>query len=75
MGESAHVSNEVDKQLTSLLTGKHPCKLLNGLYERDNMIRVYEYPCKSKKDRKKLLKEQLDNQMFDYLCLNPGIVK
>mgnify|MGYP000951227811 CR=1 FL=1 len=75
MGESSHVSQEVDRQLALLAVSKHPCKLLNGLYERDNVIRVYEYPCAAKRARKKLLQEQLDNQVFDYLCLNPGAAR
>jgi len=75
MGESTHVSQEVDKQLGLLAVSKHPCKLLNGLYERDSAIRVHEYPCASKRDRKKLLKEQIDNQVYDYLCLNSGVIK
>ncbi len=57
LGQSDRVSDEVDKQLAKLAIGKHPCKLLNGLYERDNVIRVYEYAVKSKRHRGKLLDE------------------
>lgn len=71
LGESAHVSKEVDKQLSQLALGKHPHKLLNELYARDSAIRVYEYPMKAKKARSGLLKELKATASTDYLCLNP----
>lgn len=57
IGQSDNVSMEVDKQLAKLAMGKHPCKLLNGLYEKDNVIRVFEYRVKSKRNRGVLLNE------------------
>lgn len=75
LGHSREVSKEVDKQLSLLATGKHPHKLLSGLYERDNDIRVYEYPAKTKKAVRAVHKELIDTQSTDYLCLNPEIIK
>lgn len=70
VGESAHVSKEVDKQLQQLMIRKHPCKLLNGLYDKDPAVRVFEYPARSKAARKSLLKDLRASGSVDYLCLN-----
>lgn len=71
LGQSETVSKDVDKQLNLLALGKHSNKLLNGLYSKDAEIRLYEYPCKAKAARKKLLQELRDLANPDYLCLNP----
>lgn len=70
--ESLTVSIEVDNQLKLLVLGKHPCKLLNELYEKDGDIRVIEYECKVKTKRKKLYAELLIHPT-SYLCINPEI--
>jgi len=70
VGESLQVSDEVDKQLALLSAGKHPCKLLNGLYARDSVIRLYEYPEPSKTKRKAAIKALIASASADYLCLN-----
>lgn len=75
LGVSDKVSDTVDKQLSQLALGKHPCKLLNELYARDSIIRVYEYPVKAEKARKALLKAVLDEASAPYLCLNPKEIK
>jgi hypothetical protein len=75
LGQSETVSSEVDKQLSLLAIGKHPCKLLNKLYERDAEIRLFEYPIKAKKARQALLKEIKETCLTDYLCLNPRDIK
>jgi hypothetical protein len=72
VSESLTVSEDVDKQLSLLATGKHPCKVLNELYSSDHDIRVTEYPCKPKTQRKQLYAALLVN-VTDYLCLNPEI--
>jgi len=71
VGESNSVSRDVDKQLALLLIGKHPCKLLNGLCERDSAVRVYEYPTKSKRACKAIINDLKQSAANDYLCLNP----
>lgn len=75
LGQSESVSADVDKQLSLLSIGKHPCKLLNKLYEKDSDIRLFEYPIKAKKARQALLKEIKETCLTDYLCLNPKDVK
>lgn len=75
LGQSETVSSEVDKQLSLLAVGKHPCKLLNKIYERDSDIRLFEYPIKAKKARQALLKEIKETCETDYLCLNPRDIK
>lgn len=69
VGESNNVSAEVDKQLAQLAKGGHPCKLLNRLYERDDIIRVFEYPTKSMKERKTLMKSIVAAATAPYLYL------
>lgn len=75
MGQSEHVSRDVDSQLKQLAQSKHPNKLLNELYQKDSDIRLYEYPLKAKKERKSLLVNLRDNTYPSYLCLNPGDVR
>lgn len=75
LGQSENVSSEVDKQLSLLAIGKHPCKLLNGLYAKDADIRLFEYPLKAKKARTALLKQIKETCETDYLCLNPRDIK
>ncbi|MNO12961.1 hypothetical protein D3C76_25810 [compost metagenome] len=75
LGQSENVSFDVDKQLSQLSIGKHPCKLLNKLYERDSEIRLFEYPIKAKKARQALLREVKESCTTDYLCLNPRDIK
>jgi len=75
LGVADRVSETVDKQLTQLAIGKHPCKLLNELYARDSIIRVYEYPIKAEKARKALLKSVMEEASAPYLCLNPKEIK
>lgn len=75
LGQSETVSSDVDKQLALLSIGKHPCKLLNKLYERDADIRLYEYPIKAKKARQALLREVKESCTTPYLCLNPRDIK
>ncbi|MND13154.1 hypothetical protein D3C81_23840 [compost metagenome] len=75
LGQSETVSSDVDKQLALLSIGKHPCKLLNKLYEKDAEIRLFEYPIKAKKARQALLKEIKETCETDYLCLNPRDIK
>lgn len=69
VGESARVSTEVDKQLALLAKGKHPCKLFNILYEKDDIIRVHEYPIAKAKERKQRIKLLLDETPHTYLIL------
>jgi hypothetical protein len=75
LGQSDQVSTEVDAQLNQLSLGRHKHKLLNGLYSKDQDIRCFEYPCKSKKERKALLTRLRDEACPEYLCLNPRDVK
>ncbi|MCY1294972.1 hypothetical protein D9M68_18590 [compost metagenome] len=75
LGQSEHVSKEVDAQLNQLSLGRHPSKLLNGLYSKDHDIRVFETACKSKKERKALLTRLRDEAYPEYLCINPRDVK
>jgi hypothetical protein len=75
LGQSETVSSDIDKQLALLSIGKHPCKLLNKLYEKDAEIRLFEYPIKAKKARQALLKEIKETCETDYLCLNPRDIK
>ena len=71
-GESDNVSQEVDKQLGQLAMGKHPCKLLNELYGRDNIIKVHEFPVKKKSQQGPFLAYLKDcTGKTEYLCLNP----
>lgn len=69
------VSETVDKRLGELSLGKHPCKLLNGLYSKDSDIRVHEYPVKSDAKCKALEKELIHGSLTDYLCLNIPVKK
>ncbi|MNP89151.1 hypothetical protein D3C85_15540 [compost metagenome] len=69
IGQSSDVSAEVDKQLALLAVGKHPCKLLNALYEKDNVIRVIEYPVKKASDRKRIIADIVAEVAHPYLHL------
>ena len=73
LGQSDNVRKDVDKQLSQLANGKHPNKILNVLYEKDNEIRVFEYPQKAKKKRVTLMRELIEKA--GYLCLNPRDVR
>jgi hypothetical protein len=64
------VSKVVDKQLIMLSKGTHPCKLLNILYEKDNVIVVYEYAVKSKTKIDKGVDELINDPERSYLTLN-----
>lgn len=75
IGKSTQVSSEVDRHLDLLSKDKHPHKLLQGLYRGDNEIRVYEYPTKSNKVVMKLLGDLLDEQVNDYMCVNPEVIR
>ena len=75
LGQSECVSKEVDAQLAQLALGRHKSKLLNGLYAKDHDIRVFEYPRKSKKDRKAVLTQLRAEAYPEYLCINPRDVK
>lgn len=75
LGQSDTVSKEVDKQLAQLAVGKHASKLLNGLCSKDSDVRLFEYPIKSKAERKRLLVEIRDSANPDYLCINPRDAK
>lgn len=67
---SDHVSDDVDKDIEKLKKGKHPCKLLNELYAREPVIRVFEFPCRASKKRLEKVVELIKNQTVEYLCLN-----
>jgi hypothetical protein len=71
LGQNEHVSKEVDAQLNQLSIGRHSNKLLNGLYSKDHDIRVFEFPCTVKKERKAILVRLVKDAYPEYLCLNP----
>lgn len=67
---SDDVSKTVDKALHQLKLGKHPCRLLNELYSREPVIRVFEFPLRSKKGCVDRVIDLIKQQNPDYLCLN-----
>lgn len=71
VGHSRQVSEEVDKQIQALQTGKHICKAMCKQVEMDMDLRLYEYPAvsiASAKDRVKAIKKSV---YPEYLLLNP----
>lgn len=72
VGVSTSVSADVDKIIDKLRLGKHPNKILNRLYEADNMLRVFEYPT-TKAKAQAIVDECVATQSTPYLCLNPEV--
>lgn len=48
-GTSSQVSEQVDKELQSLRSGKHPSKLFRKLFDMDDELSIYEFPVKETK--------------------------
>lgn len=77
IGSSSDVSKEVDKQLTQLLKGSHPQKLMQRLYQMADdkqgnpppMV-IIEYPLDNDRDIKRTLKEIRETNTTDYCLLN-----
>jgi hypothetical protein len=68
--ESPQVSQAVDQDLAALVASKHSCRLLQGLYDRDPVLRVYEAPATTKQASKALL-EAFRYNHTTYLLINP----
>lgn len=70
LGMSKGVTERVSEMIQLLEQGKHPCKLLNKLFEKDDELLILEYPASTEKARKALVKDILDSVTTPYLYLN-----
>lgn len=68
-GASSKVSADVETHLQKLEREKHPNALMNSLCQRERDLRVHEYPTKTVKEAKAVLKEIKDSVEPKYLFL------
>lgn len=71
VGHSKHVSMEVDKQISALLTGTHPCKAMCRQVAMDMDLKLYEYPAVGIGNAKDFVKAIKKSVYPEYLLLNP----
>lgn len=71
VGHSKNVSDEVDKLITSLQTGTHPCKAMCIQVGMDMDLRLYEYPSVGVAHAKDSVKQLKKSVYPEYLLLNP----
>lgn len=69
-GASTALNLDIDKIITDLGTGKYSNKKFRKPCELDSDLKMYEYPCKTLKQAKKLEKEIRASVVPTYLLVN-----